>query len=114
MTNYSQRGKSGGFNNRRPAGRDFGGKSEMHQAICADCKKSCEVPFRPNGKKPVYCKDCFAKNGGQVTGPGAFSPRPPRPSYSQTPSYTPAPKPQADTKQFDELKRQLEVMNLKF
>lgn len=33
----------------------------MHKAICADCKKGCEVPFRPTGDRPVYCRDCFAK-----------------------------------------------------
>ena len=31
----------------------------LHKATCAECNKTCEVPFRPNGKKPVYCKDCF-------------------------------------------------------
>lgn len=31
----------------------------MYQVICADCKKSCEVPFKP-GDRPVYCKECFA------------------------------------------------------
>lgn len=33
----------------------------MHKAVCADCRKDCEVPFRPSGDRPVYCKDCFAK-----------------------------------------------------
>lgn len=33
----------------------------LHKAICADCNKECEVPFRPSGGRPVYCKDCFAK-----------------------------------------------------
>jgi CxxC-x17-CxxC domain-containing protein len=31
----------------------------MHQATCVSCKKFCEVPFKPNGKKPVFCRDCF-------------------------------------------------------
>ena len=43
--------------------RTFGprseGPTEMHQATCNECHKKCEVPFRPNGKKPVYCRDCF-------------------------------------------------------
>jgi CxxC-x17-CxxC domain-containing protein len=34
----------------------------MHQAICSSCGKECEVPFKPSGDKPVYCRDCFAKN----------------------------------------------------
>jgi CxxC-x17-CxxC domain-containing protein len=31
------------------------------KAICADCNSECEVPFKPTGDRPVYCKDCFAK-----------------------------------------------------
>lgn len=31
----------------------------MHKAVCADCGKNCEVPFRPSGDRPVYCKNCF-------------------------------------------------------
>jgi len=33
----------------------------LHKAICADCKKECEVPFKPSGDRPVYCKECFSK-----------------------------------------------------
>jgi CxxC-x17-CxxC domain-containing protein len=33
----------------------------MHKAICADCKKECEVPFKPSGDRPVYCRECFAR-----------------------------------------------------
>ncbi|MDD5561981.1 MAG: hypothetical protein PHT50_07665 [Candidatus Omnitrophica bacterium] len=31
------------------------------KAVCAECNTECEVPFRPTGDRPVYCKDCFAK-----------------------------------------------------
>lgn len=48
--------------------RDFGGRSEsrpmMHDATCGKCGRDCQVPFRPNGKKPVYCGDCFRKEDG--------------------------------------------------
>lgn len=57
----------GGFGGGRPDFQKRGGSgfpSEMHQAICSDCGKSCEVPFKPTGSKPVYCRDCFAKKGG--------------------------------------------------
>jgi CxxC-x17-CxxC domain-containing protein len=40
--------------------RDFGPR-EMHKAVCADCGKECEVPFKPSGDRPVYCKECFMK-----------------------------------------------------
>ena len=33
----------------------------LHKTICADCRKECEVPFKPTGDRPVYCKDCFSK-----------------------------------------------------
>lgn len=37
------------------------GPREMHKATCSECKKECEVPFKPTEGKPVYCRDCFAK-----------------------------------------------------
>ncbi len=39
----------------------------MYPATCGDCGNRCEVPFRPNGKKPVLCKSCFAQ-GNNVSG----------------------------------------------
>ena len=32
---------------------------QMHKAVCDECGKSCEVPFKPTGDKPIYCNDCF-------------------------------------------------------
>ena len=31
------------------------------RVICSDCSKECEIPFKPSGDRPVYCKDCFSK-----------------------------------------------------
>jgi CxxC-x17-CxxC domain-containing protein len=45
----------GGFG----AGRDAGGVRQMHDVTCDKCGKQTRVPFRPTGKKPVYCKECF-------------------------------------------------------
>lgn len=42
----------------------------MYKAVCADCKKDCEVPFKPKGDRPVYCKECFSKRKSG----GAFKP----------------------------------------
>ena len=39
--------------------RDF----EMTRAICASCNSRCEVPFKPTSDKPIYCSNCFSKNG---------------------------------------------------
>ncbi|MBL7157778.1 MAG: hypothetical protein ISS92_06455 [Candidatus Omnitrophica bacterium] len=32
------------------------------QVICADCNKECEIPFKPSGDRPVYCRECFPKH----------------------------------------------------
>ncbi len=45
-------GGGGGFNR---------GPREMHKAVCSECGKECEVPFKPSGDRPIYCKDCFMK-----------------------------------------------------
>ena len=42
-------------------GGGFGGQREMFKAVCAECKKECEVPFKPRDNRPIYCKECFAK-----------------------------------------------------
>lgn len=66
-------GFKGGFDRGSRDGGGFRGaprrderSSEMFEATCATCKKTCEVPFRPNGKKPVLCKDCFASSKGDA------------------------------------------------
>ncbi|MCK4336258.1 MAG: DNA-directed RNA polymerase [Candidatus Aenigmarchaeota archaeon] len=45
----------------RKEGKDRFGR-EMHKATCADCGKECEVPFKPSGDRPVYCRDCYQKH----------------------------------------------------
>jgi CxxC-x17-CxxC domain-containing protein len=42
-------------------GGGFGGSREMHKAVCSECKKECEVPFKPRDDRPIYCKDCYSK-----------------------------------------------------
>jgi CxxC-x17-CxxC domain-containing protein len=32
---------------------------ELHKVQCSDCGKETEVPFVPDGERPVYCRDCF-------------------------------------------------------
>ena len=31
----------------------------IYKTICDTCHQACEVPFKPNGKKPVFCDACF-------------------------------------------------------
>ena len=59
----------GNFNRgyRSDSGRSFGNRDrkalQMYDAVCSSCGRECQLPFRPTGERPVYCKDCFAKNG---------------------------------------------------
>jgi CxxC-x17-CxxC domain-containing protein len=71
MGDYGRDDRGGGrsFGGRRDFGRrSFGGdrgpRREMHSAVCSNCGKDCEVPFRPTGSKPVYCSECFEKQQG--------------------------------------------------
>ena len=38
-------------------------KPELFHATCATCGKDCQVPFKPNGRKPVLCSACFENDG---------------------------------------------------
>ncbi len=125
--------KSNGFGNRDRGGnrfpkRDFGGRPsfggrndrggdsrrpDMHQATCANCNKQCQVPFRPNGEKPVYCNDCF----GNVRGDSkpnfekrGFNDRGDRGNRENSFS-----KPQSEHRdtRIDDLKREITAMNIK-
>lgn len=33
----------------------------MYDATCSKCGKACQVPFKPSGGRPVFCRDCFDK-----------------------------------------------------
>jgi len=70
MFNKSFKGKGGGdWKAKKKFGGDFGDRDsaprEMHEATCSGCNKQCEVPFKPNGRKPVFCSDCFRKDENQ-------------------------------------------------
>lgn len=67
MGDYNKgKGKGGG----RFRGRDDrdGDRPAMHEAICNDCGKNCEVPFRPTGERPIYCSDCFKNQNDSPRG----------------------------------------------
>jgi len=88
-------------------GRDFGGDREMFDAECANCHKMTQVPFRPNGTKPVFCRDCFKPDTERMDrpSPGRFEKRDFGPKRDFAPRA-----PQADSGIAD-VKRQLESMN---
>ena len=51
--NYDDRSSGRGYD--RPP-------REMHDITCADCGKESQVPFKPDGDRPVYCQECFQKH----------------------------------------------------
>lgn len=78
MGNFN-RGRSGGgrgFERRGFNDRGSRGPAQMHQAVCDNCRKDCEVPFRPTSGKPIYCKNCFESNRGSDSRPANFDMRP--------------------------------------
>lgn len=38
----------------------------MHKAICADCGKECEVPYKPDEITPAYCRECYSKRKSEL------------------------------------------------
>ncbi|MEK9160610.1 MAG: CxxC-x17-CxxC domain-containing protein [Patescibacteria group bacterium] len=67
-------------------GKDrFSDSKQMHKANCSKCNNVCEVPFRPNGKKPVFCSNCFVKDDAPRTSYGPKREFSPRPSFNATP-----------------------------
>jgi CxxC-x17-CxxC domain-containing protein len=58
-------------NNRGGDRKSFGGsrgsdrrETEMFKTTCTTCGRPAEVPFRPDGSKPVLCRDCFSGQAG--------------------------------------------------
>lgn len=47
-----------------PAGTDQSGR-QLYNVTCATCGKPAQVPFKPSGDRPVYCKDCYMKQREQ-------------------------------------------------
>ena len=59
----SRGGSSGGYGGGgRSGGGGYGGgggQRQMYPATCSSCGIQTQVPFQPNGSKPVYCRDCY-------------------------------------------------------
>lgn len=65
----SARPERGSFASDRAPARSM----PLHNAVCNQCGNDCQVPFRPNGRKPVLCNACFGKQ--EAGGGAAFAPR---------------------------------------
>lgn len=79
MKKFYQKSGPGGWKSGNAFGRGFGGgrsfgrrddrgPAELHDATCNECGDSCQVPFKPNGRKPVYCTNCFKRDEGNDRG----------------------------------------------
>ena len=102
-------GGGGGRSNFRGGDR---GEVTMHKAICDECKKSCEVPFRPSGDKPIYCNECFSGKRDNDRGPKRdFSDRGPRRDFNDRPAQSSFSKPASPAN--DDMKKQLSEISIK-
>lgn len=99
-------GGRGGFG----GGRD-GGDREMFDTTCADCGKPCQVPFRPNGEKPVFCNDCFASKRGADEAPRRFERRDDRGGDRR--DERPAPREEKRDTRIDDLAAQVRELHSK-
>ncbi|HNQ52075.1 MAG TPA: hypothetical protein PLO30_06945 [Methanothrix soehngenii] len=34
----------------------------MTDVTCSECGKQTQVPFKPDGSRPVYCSECYQKH----------------------------------------------------
>jgi CxxC-x17-CxxC domain-containing protein len=66
MRNEDRPPRRPGFGPPRPGGPPprfggppMGGPREVFMAVCAACGKQTDLPFKPRGDRPVYCRDCF-------------------------------------------------------
>jgi CxxC-x17-CxxC domain-containing protein len=104
------RGGNGGGG--RPFRGGDRGEVTMHKAVCDECQKNCEVPFRPSGDKPVYCSDCFSGKKGDDRGPRKDfgGDRGPRRDFNDRPAPAPFAKPAPAN---DDMKNQFREINVK-
>jgi len=114
MGEFRPGGRGGFGGNRGGHGGGFGGRGGgfrgndrgpvvMNKAICDQCHKPCEVPFRPSAGKPVYCNACFGSKREATGGNERNSnyKTPPRTDFGN------------DVKKVsgEEIKKQIEVLN---
>lgn len=48
-------------NKRQETFRGQRSSKKMFNAVCSECGKTTQVPFKPKEDKPVYCRDCYNK-----------------------------------------------------
>lgn len=62
----AKQNRDGGYGGGGRGGYGGGGydrpQRQMYDAVCSGCNANTQVPFQPNGSKPVYCRECFQNN----------------------------------------------------
>ena len=130
MTEFKKRGSGGGFG-RKGGKPSFGsnrfektgfskknwgdrksndGPVVLHKAVCSECNKTCEVPFRPTGEKPVYCNNCFNPAGGSFRESKNNNHFPKR-DFGSRDAYIP--RSENGTSNNEAVSKQLEILNTK-
>ena len=75
---------------RERSSRGFGEKGKMtYKAVCAECGQTCGVPFKPEGSRPVFCSQCFAKQQDEFSGDSKFNKKAPRDFRKPAPGKKP-------------------------
>ncbi|MGB9802927.1 zinc-ribbon domain containing protein [Desulfofundulus sp.] len=46
----------------RNSGNFGGAEQQMYDTFCSACGAPTRVPFKPTGRKPIYCRECMASN----------------------------------------------------
>lgn len=106
-------GKSFGGEKRGYDDRDSSRGPSLHHATCHTCGQDCQVPFRPNGKKPVFCSICFDKQGsGSAPKFGGKSFDRPRFENDRKPDFH-RESPMAENKSIEQLKAQFAQLDAK-
>jgi CxxC-x17-CxxC domain-containing protein len=41
----------------------------LYEAVCSNCNKKIQVPFKPDPNRPVYCKNCLKKIRAKTSKP---------------------------------------------
>ncbi|MDB4992332.1 MAG: hypothetical protein JWL75_577 [Parcubacteria group bacterium] len=112
--NRSSGGGYGGSRDSRGGNRDFAQK-EMFDAECSKCHGPAQVPFRPNGKKPVFCAKCFTQDnerGGSDRDSGSSYGHAPKRDFGPArPRFDAPSAPAVPDRTVQELKTQVERMN---
>ncbi len=99
MYNKYQSQRSGGSDDRKSNNRGTWNRAgagrpaprELHDAVCSECRKPCQVPFFPSEGRAVKCRDCF-RTDGPAFGNDRDDRRPSfdrKPSYSDRPTFAP-------------------------